>query len=251
MSRARLLELLLLVAAAAALAAAVPLSTGYFAWSWDALNHHVYLGMLAEHPRWHLDVAAANTQSYQYPYLYWPAYRISLLSGSGAWTGALWSALQAVLVLVPVWFISLRLLPPVQSAWQGVAQRTAACALAFMNAVVLIGLETTASDVLAAVPLLWAVYAGLSTRPDHRQALTCGALWGLSVACKLSNGLFLPLLLFWWWQPRKPHLALARGACIAAGACLGFAVPYAPWGWRLWQLTGNPLYPFAAQWFGS
>lgn len=251
MNRARLLELLTLAMLAAALAAAVPLSTGYFAWSWDALNHHVYLGMLAEQPRWHLDVAAASAQSYQYPYLYWPVYRISLMGGSGAWTGAVWSAGQAVLVLVPVWFISLRLLPAADKPWQGMAQRAAACGLAFANTVVMIGLETTASDLLAAVPLLWAVFVSLSSRPDHRQALVCGALWGLSVACKLSNGLFLPLLAFWWWQPSKPHLSLARGAWLATGACLGFAVPYAPWGWQLWQLTGNPIYPFAAQWFGG
>lgn len=251
MTKAQQLELALLTLLAAGLAAAVPLGTGYFAWSWDALNHHVYLGLIAEHPRWDLDVTAASTQSYQYPYLYWPAYRISLLTGHGAWAGAIWSSLQAVLVLVPVWFISRRLLPVVSQSWHGVAQRVAACTLAFMNAIVLIGLETTASDVLAAVPLLWAIYAGLSERPSHTQALTCGALWGASVACKLSNGLFLPLVLFWWWQQQRPHLSLVRGAAIAAGAAAGFGLLYAPWGLHLWRLTGNPFYPFAGQLFGT
>ena len=67
MSRAQGLELALVTLLVAALAAAVPLSTGYIAWSWDALNHHIYLGMITEHARWHLDVNAASFQSYQYP----------------------------------------------------------------------------------------------------------------------------------------------------------------------------------------
>lgn len=244
-------ELALLALVAAVLGALIPLSSGYFAWSWDALNHHIYLGMTAENPRWDLDVIPASSQTYQYPYLYWPAYRLSLLSGSGAWLGALWSAFQAVMLLLPVWWISLRLLPPEAGAWQPAVHRAAACALAFMNAVVLIGLETTASDVLAAVPLLWAVALGLAPRATQSQAWLVSALWGLSVACKLSNGLFLPLLFFWWWQREAPYLRWQRGAALAGGACLGFGLPYAPWGLALWRLTGNPFHPFLGQFFGA
>lgn len=251
MTKAHALELALLALVAACLAATVPLSTGYFSWSWDALNHHVYLGLVAEQPRWHLDITAASTQSYQYPYLYWPAYRISLMHGHGAWIGAAWMAFQTVSIVVPVWFISLRLLPADGPSWQGAVQRTAACGLAFMNSVVLIGLETTASDILAAVPLLWAVFVGLSPQPSPRQALMCGALWGASVAFKLSNGLFLPLLMFWWWQPSRPHLSVVRGGALAVGALLGFALLYAPWGLHLWRLTGNPFFPFAGALFGT
>jgi hypothetical protein len=251
MSRALAVELALLTVLAAALGASIPLSTGYFAWSWDALNHHIYLGMTAEQPRWSLDVMAASSQAYQYPYLYWPVYRLSLLSGSGAWLGAAWSSFQAAMLLIPVWWISLRLLAGNDSPLQAAAQRAAACAFAFMNAVVLIGLETTASDVLAAVPLLWAIAVGLAPQPTQRQAFLAAALWGASVAFKLSNGLFLPLLLFWWWQRDSPHLHWQRGLALAAGALLGFAVLYAPWGWPLWRMTGNPFYPFLSQFFGG
>ena len=72
MTRAEVGELLLLTLAAAVVAAAVPLCTGYMALSWDALNHHIYLGFIAENPRWHLDVLPASVQTYQFPYLYWP-----------------------------------------------------------------------------------------------------------------------------------------------------------------------------------
>jgi uncharacterized membrane protein len=120
-----------------------------------------------------------------------------------------------------------------------------------MSAVVLIGLETTASDILAAVPLIWAVAVALAAPPTTRQAWRVGALFGLSVALKLSNGIFLPLLLFWWWQPARPWLPLRRGVALAGGATLGFALPYAPWGWQLWQQTGNPFHPFLGQWFSG
>ena len=69
MTRARATELLLLTLLATAGAAALALSQGQLAWSWDALNHHIYLGLIAEHPRWDLDVIPASYQSYQYPYL--------------------------------------------------------------------------------------------------------------------------------------------------------------------------------------
>jgi hypothetical protein len=162
-----------------------------------------------------------------------------------------WAASQSVLLLLPIWFISLRLLPEAGSVWwQGTLERAAACAFAFMNAVVLIGLETSASDVLAAVPLLWAMWVSLGPS-SNRWAFTAAALWGVSVAFKLSNGLFLPLLAFWWWQVNKPHLPWRRALALAAGACVGFGVFYAPWGLQLWRLTGNPLYPFLGQLLGK
>jgi len=250
-TRALAFELAALTLLAAAAAAAIPLSTGYLAWSWDALNHHIYLGLTAETPRWHLDVLPASFQTYQYPYLYWPVYRLSLWDCCGAQAGALWSALQAALLLPPVWLVAHRLLPATGGpAWQGVLERLAACVLAFASVVVLTGLETTSNDLMAAVPLLWAV--ALSLRPpSHRRAFGAAALWGVATAFKLSNGLYLPLLLLWWWLPTRPHLPWRRAMALAAGALLGFGLTYAPWGWQLWQLTGNPLHPFFGHWFGG
>jgi hypothetical protein len=249
-NRALLVEALWVTLLAAALASAVPLCTGSLTWSWDALNHHIYLGMTAEATRWDLDVNAASFQTYQYPYPYWPVYRLSLLSGSGAVVGAVWSGFQAALLALPVWVISLRLIPPSDHPWDARARRLAACGLAFSNGIVLIGLETTANDMLAAVPLLWAAAIALAP-PTDRRAFLVAALWGVSAAFKLSNGLFLPLLLFWWWQPESPRLPLRRGAALALGAVTGFGVLYAPWGWQLWRLTGNPVYPFLGSLFGT
>ena len=255
MTRAQALELLVLTMLAAAGGAGLLLGTGHWGWSWDALNHHVYLGMTAESPRWHLDVIPASYQTYQYPYLYWPVYRLSLWDTAGATAGAVWAAFQAVMLLLPVWWISLRLLPTAgRTPAQAVFERSMACALAFMSSIVLIGLETTANDLLAAVPLLWAVAVMLhpsASSASTGRAAAAGALWGMAAAFKLSNGIFLPLLLLWWWVPQRPWFPLRRGLAIGAGAVLGFAATYLPWGWQLWQLTGNPFYPFLGQFFGG
>ena len=246
MRKALATELMLLTLVAAAAAAALPLDAGYWGWSWDGLNHHVYLGLMAESHRLDHDVVAASYQSYQYPYLYWPVYRLSLLEVPGAVAAAIWAAAQAALLLPPLWLISLHLLPARKLHWVGTAERGLACMLAFMSTVVLVGLETTANDLLAAVPLLWA-FAVMAAEPaTDRRAAVAAALWGVSAALKLSNSIFLPVLLWWWWCGPKRRMAslLRRGGWMSVSALLGFLVLYAPWGWQLWRLTGNPVYPF-------
>lgn len=244
MTRGLWLELALLTALAALAAAAVPLHAGSWAWSWDALNHHVYLGYIAEHPRWHLDVVAASVQSWQYPYLYWPVYRLSQLDIGGAAAGAVWSAFLAAMLTPPVWVLSWRLLrQEAQSRWQSLFERAAACALAASSVVVLSAVNTTANDPLAAVPLLWALALMAAPRASDATAAGAAALWGVSVAFKLSHLLAFPLLALWWWSQGRPRLPWRRGAAIAAAAAAGFAVAYAPWGWQLWRQTGSALYP--------
>lgn len=251
MTRALWLELLLVTLAAAALVASVPLAAGEWSWSWDALNHHVYLGLIAEQPRWHLDVVAASVQSYQYPYLYWPVYRLGLLDVPAATAGALWGAGLAALLTVPTWVLSWRLLPAQVDRGPAWFDRAAACALGLSSIVVLAALNTTANDPLAAVPLLWAVALMAVLSPSHRRAAVAAALWGMATAFKLSNGIFLPLLLLWWWAPGTPGWWWRRGAWVSGGAVLGFVLTYAPWGWQLWKLTGNPFYPLFRSLFGG
>jgi hypothetical protein len=252
MTRALWFELLALTCLVAVLAAAVILSAGEWAWSWDALNHHIYLGMIAESPRWQLDVLAASAQGYQYPYLYWPVYRISLLPLSGAQSGAIWSAFQAMLLLPPVWLASRYLLPPQGSATQAIFERIAACMLAASSLVVLAAITTTANDPIASVPLLWAFAIMVTPQPvSGRRAAWAAALWGVSAAFKWSNCLALPLLLLWWWNGERPGLGLRRAALMALAATAGFVVAYAPWGWQLWRHTGNPFHPHFSGLFGG
>lgn len=250
MTRAHWLEAALVTLLAALAAAMVPLHAGEWSLSWDALNHHVYLGLIAQSPRWHLDVAAASVQTYQYPYLYWPVYRLSQLDIDGAWAGALWSAGLTAVVVPPVWLAAWRLLPAEGTPAQAVFERVAACALALASVVVLAALNTTANDLLAATPLLWAVALMAHEQPSDRRAAAAAALWGISVAFKLSHALAAPLALLWWWRTPGWPLPWRRGVFIALGAAGGYLVAYAPWGWQMWRETGNSFYPFFGQFFG-
>lgn len=251
MTRALWLEAALITLVAAAAAAWVPLHAGEWAWSWDGLNHHVYLGLIAEQPRWHLDVAAASVQTYQYPYLYWPVYRLSLLDIGGARAGALWSGFLALMVVPPVWLTAWRLLPAEGSPVQAIFERVAACALALASVVVLAAMNTTANDLLAAVPLLWAIALMTAEAPSDRRAALAAALWGVSVAFKLSHALAVPLVVVWWWRSGGWPLPWRRGALIGLGAAVGYALAHAPWGWQMWQETGNPFHPFLGSFFGG
>lgn len=246
-------EVAVLTVLAAVAGASLALQAGAWSWTWDGLNHHVYLGMLAEQARWHLDVLAADTQGYQYPYLYWPVYRIALLDGNGLATAMVWAGAQSALLLPPVWLLAHRLLGERPSTvWEPPLARLAACVLAYLNAVVLLGLGMSANDLLAACPLLWAVALYLG-RPDSTTRLFwCSALFGISVAFKFSNGIMLPLLAIWWLGQMAPlRSMLRRAAGFGIGASVGFVVAYLPWGLQLWRATGNPFYPFLRVWFGG
>ncbi len=230
--------------AAAAAAALVPLYFGRMGWSWDGINHHVYLGLIAEHPRWDRDVVAASFQSYQYPYLYWPIYRLSQWGVSGAGAGAAWAAFQAAMLMPPLWLLSYRLLPATAGYGPALAERVAACALGMTSIVVWMGLDTTANDLMAAVPLVWCLAVALGAEASGRRWWLVGGLYGVSVAFKLSNGIYLPLLLVFWWQPAWPYLPWRRGLALGLGSLLGFLLAYGPWGLQLWRATGSPLYPY-------
>jgi len=251
MTRALWLELLLVTAVAAAAVAAIPLQAGVWGWSWDALNHHIYLGLVSESPRWHLDVLAASGQGWQYPYLYWPVYRLAELPIDGATAGAIWGALLVALLVPPLWLLSLRLLPQQGKAGQAIFERSAAVALGLSSVVVLQALGTTANDPLAAVPLLWAVAIMAAPQASDRRAAMAAALWGMAVAFKLTALLAAPLLLVWWWRRQPVAAQLRRGLVMVAAAALGYTLTHAPWGWQLWQHYGNPVFPLLHGWFGA
>jgi hypothetical protein len=238
-------ELLSLTLLAAVLGAVMAWQSGHWVWTWDALNHHVYLGLIAEQPRWSLDLMAPGSQVYQHPYLYWPIYKIAQMNASGVVVAMVWTATQAALVLPPVWLLAHRWidtqnLPP----WEATSLRAVACVLAFMNSVLLYGLGLSSNDLLASLPLLWAVALQASRSRSNGLAWGCAALWGASTALKWSNGLMIPVLLFWWWQTDRPHLGLRRALFLAAGAVIGFGLVYLPWGLQLWAVEGNPFYPY-------
>ena len=228
----------------------IPLGQGTLGLSWDALNHHIYLGWTAERPRFDRDFLAAGYQSFQFPYLYWPVYKLAMLGWSGAAVGAVLATLHA-LAVPPVWMLA-RACVPGRTGFD-IALRGFAVTLAFLTSVVLSMFHSTQNDLMAAVPLVWAVALAMEpvARPamgrsaSRRYVLLSGLCAGLAVAMKLSNGPFAVLLPALWLLAQsgvRERLVVASVGC--AATTFAFVLSYGYWGLQLWRNFGNPVYPF-------
>jgi hypothetical protein len=227
-----------------------PLAQQGLGLSWDAINHHVYLGWTAAAPRFDHDVLAAGYQTYQFPYLYWPLYELASHGASGTVAGIVLASLQA-LAIPPVWMLMRWLIPG--RGLSEILVRTAAVTLGFLSVLVLSFLDSTSNDLLCAIPMLWAIAlaaAAASSEPQahsvvRRRLLLSGVFAGLAVACKLSNGplaILLPLAWAFAVGQRKERAINVLLACLSTLAA--FTAAYAYWGWQLWVHFGNPFYPF-------
>lgn len=246
-------ELAAVVLVAWVLLAGAGLARNELSISWDMLNHHVYLGWEAARPRFDLDVMPAASQTFQYPYLYWPVYELTRLGASGGVAAAVLATLYLVIV-PPVWLAARACIP--QRGWYETAMRVLAVACAMASGAILSLFDTTTNDVLASAPLLWAMV--LAFEPVAREASSStrrialsGLLAGVSVACKWSNGpLALTLVLLWALAPAPTLAGRARAIVIGGMSTLaGFVLAYGPWGWQLWTHYGNPFYPLFENWF--
>lgn len=234
----------------------IPLYLGRIGLSWDGLNHQIYLGWVANYPRFDRDYMAASLQAYQFPYLYWPVYKLAISGASGVTAGVVLSSLHLITV-PPVWMISKSLIPGKDLLSIGL--RTAAVILGFLSAVPLKTMEATGNDLLAAAPMLWAIAVIFRAIPHSREevklplsrtAILSGLLAGIATAAKLSNGplvLLLPgLFLFVQGAPRERVRLVFLNLCAMAA---GFSVTYGYWGYQLWLQFGNPFFPFYDPYF--
>jgi hypothetical protein len=233
----------------------IPISLGGPGLSWDALNHHIYLGWTADHPRFDRDFLAASYQSFTYPYLYWPLFKLFQSGINGQWAGAILVTIN-LLAVPPLWLLA-RLCVP-ETSWYGSVMRWLAVVLAFLSGVVLSMFDSTSNDFMAAIPLVWAIALALvplgAAMPAwltlRRSMLLSGACAGASVAFKLSNGplaVLMPLL----WLLHGPSLRerFANAFWGSMATLASFLVFYGYWGWQLWTHYGNPTYPFYDPWF--
>jgi len=244
-------ELWIVWALVAIALALVPVMQGGASVTWDTLNHHVYLGWIAEHHRFDKDVLAAGWQSHQYPYLYWPVYKLATSGASGVTAGVAFALLQS-LAVPPVWLVARSVCPG--DGADDIALRWLSVALAFAGCVTLSLVDTSSNDLLAGIPFLWAIALGLmaheqggarSVRHSTGLVALSGLLAGISVALKLSNGpLVLALPPVWLLGAGSSKSAMAHVVTGGAAVLLGFGLAYAPWGWQMWEQYGNPVYPF-------
>ncbi|MBK9986612.1 MAG: hypothetical protein IPP21_06485 [Betaproteobacteria bacterium] len=208
--------------------------------SWDTLNHHIYLGWVAEHMRFDKDYMATGSQAYQFPYLYWPVYKLAATGFRGVPAGIVLSTLHLV-VVPPVWMISRLLIK--EHGLLGVLLRSIAVMLAFMSAVPLKTLEATGNDLLAAAPVVWAVALilqamALDMTSATKTSIYAGLLAGLGVACKFSNGplvILLPFLFLLFKSPLidRPKWFVLNSVATAIGFLVCFSIGA--------TISGSPL----------
>lgn len=243
------IEALVICALAWMALAAIPFGFGGIGITWDGLNHHIYLGWTAERARFDRDVLAASFQVFQFPYANWPLYKLAVSGWSGVAAGVALATIQW-LAVPAVWLIARACIPGL--GWYESAFRALAVLLAFSSGLVLSLFDSTANDLIAAVPLIWAIALSLgpinaegpATRAETAAIVFAGLLAGASVALKLSNGPLAVLLPLLWWfaQPPGRRVRFVVIGCIATGA--GFTLAYAHWAWLVWQYAGDPVYPF-------
>lgn len=241
------LPLLMLMAALAFMS--IPIVRGGLGLSSDTLNHHIYLGWVANSTRFNLDLFAASYQSYQYPYLYWPIYKLAIGGASGTFAGVIIASLNLFLI-PPIWMLARACIPGITP--YDALMRLFSVVLALMSCVILLSLETTSNDLLVAIPLVWAIALAILPMDQFRQGrmtperciLLSGVLAGVSTAFKLSNGPIAILIPGLWCFSGITTRQRVRYISIGAGAAIGgFLTTYGYWGWLLWRWFGNPIYP--------
>lgn len=235
----------------------IPIYHGGIGLSSDALNHHIYLGWEATHLRFNNDFLAVSYQAYQFPYLYWPVYKMASSGFSGLCAGIVLVTIQMVAV-PPLWMMSRTCLP--EATGHGALTRALAVFLAFSSAVILMSFDSTSNDFLAAAPFVWAmafamrsleIVRSLNWWSTRKCIVFSGICAGVSIALKLSNGpLVLLLPVIWIFVPGGPRVVFKNIVAGCAAVVSGFILTYGYWGMQLWVHFGNPLYPFYDELFG-
>lgn len=231
----------------------IPLAQGQIGLSWDALNHHFYLGWTASEKRFDKDFWAAASQSYQFPYLYWPVYMLGKWGVSGSMAGVVLATLQT-LAVPPVWMLAKACMPGEKGF--DVLMRVGAVVLAFQTAIVLSLFDSTQNDLMAAIPLMWAMAFAVKAMGDQSTTSSAlkknrswaiavsGVLTGFAVAFKLSNGplaLVMPILWLATGSGAIDRLKSVMLGCISTLAA--YLLLYGHWAWQLLIHFGNPIYP--------
>jgi hypothetical protein len=226
------------------------LCAAYSVWAgrdanWDLLNYHYYGVFAWLNGRLETDLAVGQLQTLFNPLLYLPLF-LGMEYLDPRVYAALLGAVQG-LNLILVWRIA-------RAAWPGGAalERSgpllvalaAGCGAGFLTQ-----LGTSFGDTLVSLPLLGALRLVLATsqatpRPIQR-LFVAGVLGGIAFGLKPVVAIYAIALaaalasLPTTWTMRARRLAM-----LAAGGVVGVAATGGWWYWRVWKLTGNPLFPY-------
>ncbi|WP_158754448.1 hypothetical protein [Dyella sp. S184] len=224
---------------------------------WDLKNYHLYSPWALLHGRLALDLAPAGMQSFFNPLPDLPYFLLGmgplrhlphLLAGvQGLWYGGL------VFVLLQ---IAIRL--------SGVRERPfgaidlLAVLIGATGTMVMSQAGRSSNEVPLALLILLGLYLLLPlcgsapVSKPVRRVLLAGFLCGLAVGLKPTAMVYPPALGFALLVALDARASTWRMAPIyAVGALLGFMLVYGWWGWQLYRLTGNPVFPMFNELFHS
>ena len=225
--------------------------------NWDLKNYHLHNAWAVLHGRLALDLAPAGLQSYFNPLLDVPYYLLG--------TGLLQHAPRVLAGVQGLWYGGLVfMLFRIAVRLARLGSRTFGWADVLA---VLIGVTGTmtvsqAGSSFNELPLALFIVSSLyvllplcgdapSPRP-WRRALAAGLLAGIAAGLKPTAIVYPPALVLGLWLAlgmRREAWRLAIG--FGVGALAGFVLAYGWWGWQLYALTGNPVFPLFNQVFHS
>lgn len=225
--------------------------------SWDLQNYHLYNAWALLHGRLAVDLAPAGFQGYFNPLLDLPYYLLG--------TGPLAHWPRLVAASQGLWyggmvFMLLRIatrLADLQGRTFGAGDLFAVLTGATGTmAVSQIGMSSNemplAMLVLSAVCLLLPLCAEDPIARPGRRVLLAGLLCGLAAGLKPTAIVYPPALMCALLAACFGRRGAWRlGLLFGAAALGGFLAAYGWWGWRLWSLTGNPVFPMFNQFFRS
>jgi hypothetical protein len=227
--------------------------------SWDFRNYHWYAPYALLNHRMGIDVAVAHQASYYNPYLDIPFYWLATHTRAWVALGIL-GAVQGANI-IPLYLMARTALRVNASGSDIKLMAGALSLLGLVGALTLTEFGTTYYDNVMSVFVL----SGLAILVLKRDVLRAGPLGkaaGIAGAAGLVTGMAMGLKL-----PEMPFCIGFAGALIALGGSwkhqaarllagglggvIGFAIFSGPWMLYMYQLTGNPLFPYFNEYWKS
>lgn len=226
--------------------------------TWDAFNHHIYLGRQAIHgSRLLYDHFAVGGMSCQYPLGYAP---LAGLLDAG-WSGtAIFQALTflAALCIPACWLIIWTIIP--SGGKLALSIRIAGIALAMSGVLWWKLLTQTSNDTLGMTLAMWSIALSMLcidgeywTAHPRLRLVACaiaGAFSGLGLVVKLTQmtallAAFSILFFVKTNHTKRLQLMISFGLTAAAVTLItGWS-----WGYDSWKACGSPIYPFMLDFF--
>ncbi|MFT3807731.1 hypothetical protein [Arenimonas sp.] len=215
--------------------------------NWDLRNYHLYNPHAWLHGRLLTDIAPAQLQTWHNPLLDLPLYLLVSAGASGV-AVALWLTLPYMLAL----FLLLRLHARLSPEPPGFSMQLLLCLLAIGGVDVRMEIGASMNDGFVAAGVVGALYLLFRNDvPKPWHWCVAGVIAGATAGLKLTAAIYCIGFAAAAVPAGPIHRAPQRLLALLIGGIAGFALTYGYWGWTLFDLYGNPVFPYFNQVFRS